>query len=708
LRRLFFFPFLALLSAPALAEVPLQYAREDPTKIAKAESCGECHVSEYEVWKRTPHATGFKDLHRLKSAEAITKRMGFRLMKRDSACLLCHYTPTVQGEQLRAVSGVSCESCHGAGQDWIDIHNDYGGKGFDHNNETPEHRDARIAESIAAGMRRPTSLYDVAASCYGCHTVPNERLVNVGKHSIGSPGFELVAWQDEIQHNFLESFKNGDGTDNAERTPARKRMMYIAGRALELEHALRGVAVATERGVFLKAMQRRVRNALTEVRAIAAQANLSEMEEAVEIVRETDVKLGNQQALVQAAERIGQATQRLMSTQDGTQLASLDPLVQGQVAAVDLVDQLEEAEGVLTADAQNTHGETDNSEASVGPGGTAGPASANTAASGGATTTVAATVIEAIPAEGDKKTHLRPSSKFDTLSGDTCQKCHGDQNAWWFEDAHYSAIDPFLERDRKNVQIARLYGISPKRMARGESLCMDCHGTRVTGRETREVQDGVSCQGCHGPAKDFLEPHQEGEKSLGLERPGYVKALTLGMNELKNLETRAATCSGCHYITDPRLISSGHPSGIDFDYVEGMGKIRHWQSPPRADSALQDVFSNALAKRGAVPKVRLARLAKTVSAGPESNNQGSAGDVGTETSSQATNAIPAGDTFVPRPPRAPWARPADRRGRLTADPAADLNLPAFPEIDDSTSIEDTLLYLKERLELLYRSLREEP
>ena len=694
------FLLLASLSASALAEVPLQFAREDPTKIIKAEACGECHVSEYEVWKRTPHATGFKELHRKESAEKIAERMGFRLMKRDSVCLSCHYTPTVQSEQLRAVSGVSCESCHGAGKDWIDVHNDYGGKGRDHTNEPPEHRDARIASSIAAGMRRPTDLYDVAASCYGCHTVPNERLVNVGKHSIGSPGFELVKWQEEIRHNFLDSFKDGDGTDNAERSPARKRMMYIAGRALELEHALRGVAVASERGVFLKAMQRRVRGALTEVRAIAAQAKLAEMEEAVDVVREVDVKLGNGQALVAAAERIGEVTKQLLRSADGTQLASLDPLVQGQVEAADLVDdEPEEAEDFAVASAETATGTSDS------------PSGSATAPSGGSAAatrkTATTTVTPAIPAEGEKRTRLRAPSKFATLSGDTCQKCHGDQNAWWFEDAHYAAIDPFLERDRKNVQIARLYGISPARMARGESLCMDCHGTIVTGREKREVQDGVSCQSCHGPAKEFLEPHQEGEKSQGLQRPGYVKALNLGMNELKNLETRAAACSGCHYITDRRLLSSGHPSGIDFDYAEGMTKIRHWQTPAQPESALASAFSSALAKRGAVPKVRRARLATTVTAGGSVGSGGSGGsdrDIATTTS--AANAADEG--FVARPPRTPWARPAERGARLPAGDVTPLDLPPFPEIDDSTSIEDTLLLLKERLELLYRSLRQEP
>jgi hypothetical protein len=80
----------------------------------------------------------------------------------------------VQNGQLRAAAGVSCESCDGPGRAWIDIHNDYGGRGVDYRGETAEHREQRIARSVAAGMRRPSLLYDVAKSCFGCHIVPEE------------------------------------------------------------------------------------------------------------------------------------------------------------------------------------------------------------------------------------------------------------------------------------------------------------------------------------------------------------------------------------------------------------------------------------------------------------------------------------------------------------------------------------------------------
>ncbi len=698
--------FVLCFAPSALTQAPLEFAQEDPTKIQTAETCGECHVSEYEVWKTTGHAVGFKELHRTDAAEAIADRMGFRLMKRDSNCLLCHYTPTVQGTQLRAVSGVSCESCHGAAADWIDVHNDYGGKGFDHTNESAEHREARITQSRAAGMRRPTDLYEVAASCFGCHTVPDEQLVNVGKHSIGSASFELVMrLQGEIRHNFLESFKNGDGTVNAERPPERKRLMYVAGRALQLEHAIRGVAEATEKGVYLKAMQRRVRDALIEVRAISSRGGLAEFDEVVASVRTAKLKLGNRDALLAVADRIRTITKTFLAGRSGSQLASLDPLVAGTLEAGDVIADEEPLE------------EEDDAVASTAPGAepATGTGTATTAADPGqpGSTAPAAQPIglPAIAAEGERKSRLRPKSKFATLAGDACQKCHGDQHNWWYEDPHYASIEPFLERERKNSQIARLYGISPARMARGDAVCMDCHGTIITGREKREVQDGVSCQGCHGPAKEFFEPHQEGEGIEGPTRPGYVKALTLGMVELQNLDTRAETCADCHYITDPRLISSGHPSGIDFDYVAGMKEIRHWDSPPKSGSAIEGAVSSVLAARGAVPKVRLARLATSPS-GSATIARSTAG-LDAETSSLGEDTPRTTRTYrSPGDSRrgAPRARPADRRAlrRLPATLVPLAGLPPFPEIDGSTTIEETLLLLKERLELLYNAVRKEP
>ncbi len=530
------------------------YSRQPPQDFAQVEACGECHVAEYEVWNRTPHATGFKTLHRKESATKIAEKMGFKLIKRDSLCLNCHYTPTLKGDEVRAASGVSCESCHGAGKSWIELHNDYGGKGLDHRSETAEHRSQRILESRQAGMRRPSDLYDVAATCFACHTVPYEGLVNIGGHTSGSGGFELVEWtQGDIRHNFLTSFLNGDGSDNALRGAARRRLMYVVGRTLDLEYSLRGVAAASRPGIYLKAMTRRQRNAAAELRAIATSVELSEVDEMLKAVRGLTVGLDNRTALLAAADRIDQAGRRLLDRHDGQQLAALDPLLDGTAAPV--------------ARAEN---------------GSGGTRSATTAPT---------------PSIGPRPV----SHDFPTLGQAACSGCHAEQNVWWLEDPHAASIEPFLDREPRNLEIARLYGLSAEEMARGTSACMGCHGTAASAKLAREVQDGASCESCHGPAGGYIEAHREGDKALGLKRPGYIAALGLGMTELKDHARRAQTCTSCHYITDRKLIATGHPDGNDFDFVGGMARVRHWQHPLASSTVLQAAFSSALAERGPVP-----------------------------------------------------------------------------------------------------------
>ena len=164
----------ALAAPPDAASHPPAGRAADPARIVGAETCAKCHTAEIEVWKKTHHCATWDDMHRSDEAKEIAKKMGVKRIKQDSVCITCHYTSKMEEDKPKPFSGVSCEMCHGPARDWVDAHNDYGGKDVTKDKETAEHRAQRWANAEKGGMIRPTKLYDLASNCLGCHTVPEE------------------------------------------------------------------------------------------------------------------------------------------------------------------------------------------------------------------------------------------------------------------------------------------------------------------------------------------------------------------------------------------------------------------------------------------------------------------------------------------------------------------------------------------------------
>ena len=90
--------------------------------------CKTCHNSEakgaqYTKWTKMKHASAFTDLAS-DSAKAVAKAKGIADPQKDAACLKCHVTgygePAANfAETYKAEDGVTCESCHGAGSDYM-------------------------------------------------------------------------------------------------------------------------------------------------------------------------------------------------------------------------------------------------------------------------------------------------------------------------------------------------------------------------------------------------------------------------------------------------------------------------------------------------------------------------------------------------------------------------------------------------------------
>ena len=271
--------------------------------------------------KLSHHSKTFKDLPRSDAAREIADKMGIRRIKSESDCLACHFTVSSNEGEPKPIAGISCESCHGAGANWIDVHSEFGGKDVKAEDEDPAHKVKRYEEAEAAGMIRPGNIYKLAQNCFGCHTVPNEELVNKGGHVAGS-NFELVRWtQGEVRHNLWYS------KDNTEASLERRRMLYIVGKMLDLEYAIRGVSLATAKAEYAISMAKRAKKATAFVKKISELVDAPELTEALAIAGSVKLKLNNSGPLLEAADSLSAVAERFAGKYDGSEFAGLDEML---------------------------------------------------------------------------------------------------------------------------------------------------------------------------------------------------------------------------------------------------------------------------------------------------------------------------------------------------------------------------------------------
>lgn len=294
----------------------------NPPKIMGPNACAECHKMEVEAWQATHHFKTFREMPRRKEANDIAGRMGVSRIRGEGLCLTCHYTVQDKNNVRQPVAGISCESCHGAGEEWIKVHSGFSGK--TEKTETKAERDARWKLSDSKGMIRPSAIYRLAQNCYGCHVVPHEDLVNKGGHPAGST-FDLVAWsQGEVRHNTWHS----KGKSNVPATAARKRMLYLIGLGVELETGLRAISRATARKLYAFEMAQRVDRARKQLAAAAKAApNVPEIAKLVEYSYSAGLKLRNESRLTAAADGVSKLLASIAEKYDGSTMAGLDAMI---------------------------------------------------------------------------------------------------------------------------------------------------------------------------------------------------------------------------------------------------------------------------------------------------------------------------------------------------------------------------------------------
>src|SRR5262245_24371812 len=110
--------------------------------------------------------------------------------------------------------------------------------------------------------------------------------------------------------------------------------------------------------------------------------------------------------------------------------------------------------------------------------------------------------------------------------------------------------------------------------------CIGCHATpspHGSAAAPDEYALGVSCESCHGPAGEWLQPHY---------RSGFHRDTAGFVNTKESLNERAATCMKCHvgpsdefgqpHVVDHDLIAAGHPR-LSFEFHAYFeSKPAHW------------------------------------------------------------------------------------------------------------------------------------
>jgi hypothetical protein len=145
---------------------------------------------------------------------------------------------------------------------------------------------------------------------------------------------------------------------------------------------------------------------------------------------------------------------------------------------------------------------------------------------------------------------------------------------WLSKDRHAQAYNVlFSDRSARVARNMRLKG-----KAYQEAVCLDCHTTNVPARLVSgkvDVEDGVQCEACHGPASGWRAEHTQAGWT-------HEQSVARGMTDLRNLPVRASGCLSCHLGNDKKevdheLIASGHPIlAFELDnYTETMPP--HWR-----------------------------------------------------------------------------------------------------------------------------------
>lgn len=177
--------------------------------------------------------------------------------------------------------------------------------------------------------------------------------------------------------------------------------------------------------------------------------------------------------------------------------------------------------------------------------------------------------------------------------------CHGDPrretvvgaSANYFFDRDKHQLAGTVLRSQRSIEIANRLKLKTNPWQARE--CLVCHApgaVDITDRTTlsARISEGVSCESCHGAARDWLVPHRSVEWNFSDIRNESHRTQS-GFIDTKSLASRIDRCADCHVgnasqMVNHDLIAAGHPR-LAFEFAAYQARMPiHWR---QADERLR-------------------------------------------------------------------------------------------------------------------------
>lgn len=191
------------------------------------------------------------------------------------------------------------------------------------------------------------------------------------------------------------------------------------------------------------------------------------------------------------------------------------------------------------------------------------------------------------------------SVKF--LGSNSCSSssCHGGAGekrsqfiTWSRKDFHTRAYAILL-----NARSARIGEALSINQPQSNGRCTICHSPFQSVSPDRlattaRIDEGVSCENCHGAAEPWLRGHTRSDWT-------YATRVSAGMHDLRNLYVRANACVACHQNVDADILKAGHPELVFELDSQSVNEPKHWRDEDSSVGPRSWLVGQAVALREA-------------------------------------------------------------------------------------------------------------